>query len=96
MTGVQTCALPIYTIFAEADSLINTKRVLIINDGILGYIPFDILLYEKMDKNYSYKDLPYLIKKYSIGYAYSFNILGKSEKGDNIISNFLGIAPFSK
>ncbi|HED37779.1 MAG TPA: tetratricopeptide repeat protein [Ignavibacteria bacterium] len=84
------------TIFAEADNLINTKRVLIINDGILGYIPYDVLLYAQPEKNKSYKNLPYLIKKYSIGYAYSFNILGKSGKGDNIISKFLGIAPFSK
>ncbi len=83
-------------IFAEADSLIKTKRILIINDGILGYIPYDVLLYKKPQKNVSYKNLPYLINKYSIGYAYSFNVLGKSKEGNNIVSKFLGIAPFSK
>lgn len=83
-------------IFAEADNRITTKRVLVIPDEELGYIPFDALLFELPNLNSDYRDLPYLLKKYSIGYAYSFNILGKSEKGDNVISKFLGIAPFSK
>ena len=89
-------AFKIYKIvFNEADSLINTERVLIINDGIIGYIPFDALLYEMPYNDINFKTLPYLIKKYSISYAYSFNILSKSSEGKEAITSFLGIAPFS-
>ncbi|NOX18415.1 MAG: hypothetical protein GXO87_09075, partial [Chlorobi bacterium] len=83
-------------VFAGADSLISTPRLLIINDGVLGYIPYDILLYKEPIENAGYKNLPYLIKKYSIGYAYSFNLLRSSADFDDAVSNFLGIAPFSK
>ncbi len=83
-------------VFSVADNLISTPRLLIINDGVLGYIPYDILLYEEPIDNAGYQNLPYLIKKYSIGYAYSFNLLRSSANFDNTVSNFLGIAPFSK
>ena len=83
-------------VFQKIDKKINTKRILIITDGVLGFIPFEALLYNSPNEHTIYKDLPYLIKKYSIGYAFSFNILEKSKSGIEKITNYLGIAPFSK
>ncbi|MCF8243009.1 MAG: tetratricopeptide repeat protein [Melioribacteraceae bacterium] len=83
------------TVFAETDLLIDTHRLLIINDGFLGYVPFDALIYELPAGVINYKTMPYLINKLSIGYAYSFNVLSKSTRGRQYISTFLGIAPFS-
>jgi CHAT domain-containing protein len=54
------------------DKLIN-RSITIIPDGKLSYIPFDALLYslpEKIDK-LDFKNLDYLIKKFSFNYCYS-------------------------
>ncbi len=82
-------------IFAEIDSKIKTDRVLIITDGELGFVPFDALLYKQTKSETDYRDMPYLIRKYSIGYAYSFNILEKINRNEEVVSNFLGLAPFN-
>lgn len=50
----------------------DVERLTIIPDGLLNYVPFDVLLTEK--PNYrvqNFKTLPYLIKKYAINYHYS-------------------------
>ena len=52
------------------------SRILIIPDGILAELPFDILLTEKNPTDpVDYSRLPYLIKTHTIGYAYSANLL---------------------
>lgn len=48
------------------------ERLVLIPDGMLNYVPFDVLLTEK--PNYTvpnFKTLPYLIQKYTISYHYS-------------------------
>lgn len=48
------------------------KSLLIIPDGILGYIPFECLI-EKLPsdlESVNYGSLPYLLKRFEIGYAY--------------------------
>jgi CHAT domain-containing protein len=55
------------------EAVITGKRLLIIPDGLLGYIPFELLieeLPEKSDKIEYYK-LTYLMRKSPISYAYS-------------------------
>ncbi len=49
------------------------KRLLIIPDGLLGYIPFELLIEELPEKNdrIEYYDLSYLLRKSAISYAYS-------------------------
>jgi CHAT domain-containing protein len=48
------------------------KRLVIINDGSLSYLPFEALLTADVKtKNPNYKSLPYLLKDYTINYDYS-------------------------
>ena len=85
-------------LFKPIDSLINVNSLIIIPDGILGYIPFETLLTEKanIDSN-DYSDLPYLIKKISVNYAYSAALyLLSTEKSQNDNDfRLLAMAPFS-
>nr|WKN36798.1 CHAT domain-containing protein [Tunicatimonas sp. TK19036] len=53
------------TLHAQPDKLI------IVPDGQLGYLPFDILLTENTTNANRYATLPYLLKKYPIRYEYS-------------------------
>ena len=59
----------------------SIKKLIIIPDGILGYIPFEVLLTEKTEKeNSDYKNYPYLIKDYQISYSYSATLLIENNK----------------
>ncbi len=54
----------------------NKKKLIIIPDGQLGYIPFDVLLTEAEDTSHvDYRNLSYLLNKYSIRYGYSATLL---------------------
>ncbi len=52
------------------------KRLMFVPDGLLNYVPFDVLLTEKPDfKKTDFKKLPYLIKNYTINYHYSSSLM---------------------
>jgi len=86
----------LYQILIEpCEQYIKTERLLIINDGILGYIPYDALISSKVTTEISYKNYPYLIKRYSFGYAFSIGILNESESVNTFINSFVGIAPLA-
>ncbi len=58
------------------EALKGIDQLVIIPDGVLSYLPFEILLTEKQAaQNYSYKSLPYLFKKYKISYGYSASLI---------------------
>ncbi len=58
---------------------IKNKKLIIIPDGALGYLPFEVLLTKQSDeKDKSYSKLSYLIKDYQINYAYSAALLYES------------------
>jgi CHAT domain-containing protein len=61
-----------------SDQILN-KKITIIPDGKLNYLPFDALLTEMPDTSevIKFNLLPYLIKRNSINYAYSANLLYK-------------------
>lgn len=55
--------------------IIRDKRLTIIPDGILSYIPFEALLTREAEKSHiRYHDLPYLVLDYPVNYAYSSDI----------------------
>ena len=66
-----------YTLFSKLvepfDSLLTGhEHLLIIPDGPINQVPFEVLLREqKISNTIDYRSLLYLIKTYSIGYAYS-------------------------
>lgn len=77
-------------------SIISSKDIIIIPDGILGYIPFETLLTKEADTaKKDYRQLSYLIKENQITYDYSATLLqenvisGKKKNADR----YIGFAP---
>ena len=73
------------------------EQVIIIPDGVLGYIPFEILLSEKPNSLTAFHNYPYFFKNHTISYCYSATLLRdmidrKHRKNPNKKS--LSIAPF--
>jgi len=65
---------------------LTTNRLIIIPDGPLWYLNLDILLTDG-EKGKDYKELPYVLKEYSISYAYSANfIVDKSGWGKELVN----------
>lgn len=80
----------------------NTERLIIVPDGQLGYLPFEVLIKEAMpllnqgtDKGADFSKLPYLIRDYKISYNYSGTLLmaQQAKKGNIINGNILALAP---
>lgn len=71
------------------------QRLIVIPDGLLNYVPFEVLLIEK--PNYevpSFVHLPYLIKKTTVHYNYSSSLMLFSEQQNTTpaTGNLLGFA----
>lgn len=78
------------------EALIENQKLIIIPDGILGYIPFETLVTKEIDINQTYyKAAPYLLLDHAISYAYSatllFNPARKNEEQPT--RDLLAIAP---
>ncbi|MCD6112881.1 MAG: tetratricopeptide repeat protein, partial [Bacteroidales bacterium] len=68
-------------LIAPAEKIIKGKKLIIIPDDKLGYIPFEILLYDnKHNTMMNYHYLPYLIKKHAISYSYSATLIHNNKK----------------
>lgn len=50
------------------------KKLVIVTDGELGHLPFEVFLVERANEEYDYKKLHYLINDYTISYAYSASL----------------------
>lgn len=71
--------------FDNAETRLAQKRITIIADGILQYIPFEALLTSKGE---------YLIESTEIHYNYSLSSAAQSQQNNtNIPENFIAIAP---
>ena len=72
------------------------NKLLILPDGELWYLPFELLLENEAVENQAMKDWPWLLKNYSISYANSattlFEILSRPTKS-RPVKNFGGFAP---
>ncbi|MFN2516384.1 MAG: CHAT domain-containing protein [Pyrinomonadaceae bacterium] len=64
-----------------ADSVIGDKRLLVVADGALNYVPFEALV--KSPANADYSSLPYLIKSNEIIYAPSASVVGAIRQQQN-------------
>jgi CHAT domain-containing protein len=59
----------------------DIKRVVIIPDDVLSYLPFDCLVTQPADTTMiNYRDLRYIGSTFTISYAYSLNILHKNRQ----------------
>lgn len=75
-----------------------TKKIIIIADGALGYLPFDALITEPPPINHSINHLSYFMVKHMISYGHSVNWLKGLYNREKVIfsENFIGIAPLFK
>ncbi len=62
---------------SPADSLIQDKDLLIIPDGALSYLPFEVLPNHQPMATSSFFGLPYMIKSHNIHYTFSATILAQ-------------------
>ncbi len=69
-------------------------HLVIIPDGVLGYIPFGALLTNKVDDELKIKDYPYFIKTNSIGFSYSLALYKEmNEREARPQKTMLSVAP---
>ena len=77
---------------------LSNKSITVIPDGILSYIPFDALLYDKVESpRINFRNLPYLIEKYTFNYSYSTNLyLNRLAKKKRAKGKLLAFSPSYK
>lgn len=84
----------IYQIFLKPHLLgdLQPERIIVIPDGILGYIPFDALVDERFSEKEDRVDPHYLIEKYTFSYANSMTLyLQKTDIEKD--TKYVGFAP---
>ncbi len=77
--------------------LTDKKKLYIIPDYILSYLPYEALLSEEQPHRFDgdFSHLPYLIEKYEISYHYSALLLKESllHRNNNSLMSYAGFAP---
>jgi len=77
-------------IFEPVRKHLISNKLLISPDNILSYIPFDAIPFmHDPAENVLFRDLPYMMKHFSISYTYSATLLAESLKNDFRLSNSL-------
>lgn len=71
------------------------KQLIIIPDGVLGYLPFDALLTESINETKHIRDYPYLLRNHYISYNYSATLFKeiKEKEHRKPTTGFLAFAP---
>jgi CHAT domain-containing protein len=71
--------------------MIKNKDLVIIPSGKLTYLPFEVLISEKIDNNrINYRALPYLLYKNSFNYFYSASLLFEKNTNSDVADKKLG------
>lgn len=75
------------------NSAAESKRLLIIPDGPLAYLPFEALISDSTyNSTVGFQTLPYVIKSHTINYAYSLNHYMKTSLQESIASRITVLA----
>ena len=71
------------------------RKLIIVPDGILGYLPFDALLTKPPEQNHSFKSHDYLLQEHEISYSYSATLLEEMQSAPDDKGNkqLLAFAP---
>ncbi len=69
------------------------KRLIVIPDGRLAYLPFEMLLSKPAPASRNYKSLSYLLNDHAISYNQSASIRFLSQNLEGTHSKYLGFAP---
>ncbi|MEZ4886974.1 MAG: CHAT domain-containing protein [Chitinophagales bacterium] len=78
------------------NQLKDKEHLIIIPDGTLGYIPFEVLLNDTPKDPFNFQNYPYLLKQYNISYAYASTLWLENEEMKTISASnytFGGFAP---
>lgn len=78
------------------ETLENASSLVIVPDGVLGYIPFDALLTVAVKDVKNYRNYPYLIRKYQTSISYSATLLQQMKEKKHKCEpkkKFLAVAP---
>jgi len=70
-----------------------SKELLIVPDGVLGHLPFEVLLKEIPSSFHRFKTHPYLIREYTIGYNFSATLWQLMKEKSYNSKGLLSIAP---
>jgi len=93
----QKLAFTFYTQLFPTEIPNEINKLIIIPDGIISTIPFEALLTEAYTGDIkTYKNYPFLIKKYNISYSYSANLFYLTFKSNNLQrpkKEWIGVAP---
>jgi CHAT domain-containing protein len=83
------------TLIEPCKSKIQGNKIILIPDGELSYIPFEALLtFPDYSNSVDYRNLPYLLRDYSINYAYSATLhFEQSRRSIEPTKELLAIAP---
>lgn len=73
----------------------EVSDLLIIPDGLLGYLPFEILLKDKVDQSLEvdYAGAPYLLREFPVSYDYLASLHFSESLDNSPQKQFLGFAP---
>ncbi len=82
------------TLIFPVKDLIKEKRLIIVPDGRLGYIPFETLLADVPPRGkLDYRNLNYLIRNNPVSYSYSATIHFNNPKKKALNEELLAVAP---
>jgi CHAT domain-containing protein len=70
------CELEVEGRARRVAEMIEGKRLLIVADGVLHYLPFGLLLTERPEPAASFTALPYLVRRHAVVYAPSASVAG--------------------
>ena len=73
-------ASALYEILIGRHNIPDNRNLIIVPDGLLAYLPYEILLNKPVDeKVYDFGELPYLIRTNPLSYAYSASLVYHSD-----------------
>lgn len=92
-----TAAVELFRLLIAPVAARLPDRLVIIPDGILGYVPFDALLSTQPTELSNFKNYPYLLYDYQFSYTYSASLLQEMYHRDRrspAPKEFIAFAPF--
>lgn len=97
-TQYETAACQLYQkVFAPIDSMLpENTRITIIPDGVLGYLPFEVLLTQDPKDGLTMVDYPFLLRDHTLSYAYSATLQNEmvhKEHRQAPVNSLLALAP---
>ncbi len=91
-------AYSVYNNYVQPFLPAQCNRLVFVSDGLLNYIPFEALLTQKIELNpqdtlYSFQNLPYLVRNYTINYNYSASLMLLERQEVKSNGRLLALAP---